>query len=153
MSRSLAAWCAVLLLAATARAEAPRWSVLWDVHIVPTEGVAHVVMTLGDHGGVVELFDFQLDPQRLSGFEGDGQIDNAGNRLRWTGVAVPGHADDAGRVLTRDGLARVRMPKGFLDALRPLLAAGTTLVLTDAPILPQSTGAALTVVTNQPPEG
>jgi len=83
MSRSLAAWCAVLLLAATAPADAPRWSVLWDVHVVPTEGVAHVVMTLGEHGGVVELFDFQLDPQRLSGFEGDGQIDNAGNRLRW----------------------------------------------------------------------
>jgi hypothetical protein len=83
MSRALAICCAAVLLAAAARAEPPRWTVLWDVHIVPTEGVAHVVMTLGDHGGVVELFDFQRDPQRLSGFEGDGQIDNAGNRLRW----------------------------------------------------------------------
>jgi len=77
----------------------------------------------------------------------------AGKALRWTGVAVPGHADDAGRTLTRADFARVRMPKAFIDALRPQLGAGATLVLTDASILPQSTGTALTVVTNQPPEG
>jgi hypothetical protein len=76
----------------------------------------------------------------------------AGGRLRWVGVAVPGHADEAGRTLTPEGLARVRMPKPFLDALRPALTAGSTLVLTDAPILPQTTGTALTVVTNQPPD-
>lgn len=76
----------------------------------------------------------------------------AGNRLRWTAVAVPGHAQDAGRSLTADGFARVRMPKAFVEALRPVLVAGSTLVLTDAPILPQTTGTALTVVTNQPPD-
>jgi hypothetical protein len=76
----------------------------------------------------------------------------AGKRLRWTGVALPGHAEDAGRTLTRDDFARVRLPKGFLDALQPVLGAGSTLVLTDAPILPQTTGTALTVVTNQPPD-
>jgi lipoprotein-anchoring transpeptidase ErfK/SrfK len=76
----------------------------------------------------------------------------AGAALRWVGVAVPGHADDAGRTLAPGDLARVRMPKPFLDALRPALAAGSTLVLTDAPILPQTTAAPLTVVTNQPPE-
>lgn len=76
----------------------------------------------------------------------------AGNPLRWVGVAVPGHGDDAGRTLTRSELQRVRIPRGFVDALRPVLAPGTTLVMTDAPILPQTTGAAMTVVTNQPPE-
>jgi hypothetical protein len=76
----------------------------------------------------------------------------AGQQLRWVGVPVPGHADDAGRTLTRDGFARVRMPKGFLDVLRPVLVPGTTLVMTDAPILPHTTGAAMTVITNQPPE-
>jgi hypothetical protein len=72
--------------------------------------------------------------------------------VRWIGVAVPGHADDDGRTLAPGGLARVRMPKPFLQALRPTLAPGSTLVLTDAPILPQTTGTSLTVVTNQPPE-
>ena len=76
----------------------------------------------------------------------------AGNPLRWVGVAVPGHGEDAGRTLTRDELQRVRMPMGFVDALKPVLAPGTTLVITDVPILPHTTGTAMTVVTNQPPE-
>jgi hypothetical protein len=72
--------------------------------------------------------------------------------LRWIGVAVPGHADDAGRTLTAVDLARVRLPRGFLDWLLPALAPGSTLVVTDAPVLPQTTGPALTVLSNQPPE-
>lgn len=72
--------------------------------------------------------------------------------LRWTGVAVPGHGDDAGHTLAAEDLARVRLPQAFLDALLPALASGTTLVVTDAPVLPQTTGTAWTVVTNQPPE-
>ena len=81
-----------------------------------------------------------------------GQGTPAADSLRWTGVAVPGHADDAGRTLAAEDLARVRLPPAFLDALLPLLTNGTTLVVTDAPVLPQTTGAAWTVVTNQPPE-
>lgn len=76
----------------------------------------------------------------------------AGAALRWVGVAVPGHADEAGRTLAAGDLARARLPKPFLDVLRPVLAPGSTLVLTDAPVLPHTTGAPLTVVTNQPPE-
>lgn len=72
--------------------------------------------------------------------------------VRWTGVAVPGHADDAGRTLSADDLARVRLPKGFLTVLLPALASGSTLVVTDAPVLPQTTGAPWTVLTNQAPE-
>ncbi|WP_298833086.1 L,D-transpeptidase [uncultured Piscinibacter sp.] len=75
-----------------------------------------------------------------------------GGRLRWVGVAVPGHAGDAGRTLTAEDFSRVRLPKDFLDALRPALAPGSALVVTDAPILPDTTGAPMTVVTNQPPE-
>lgn len=76
----------------------------------------------------------------------------AGTPPRWTGVAVPGHGDDTGRSLSRDELARVRMPKGFVESLLPALVPGSTLVVTDAPILPQTTGMPLTVLTNQPPE-
>lgn len=75
-----------------------------------------------------------------------------GNRLRWVGVAVPGHGEDAGRTLTREEFQRIRMPPGFVQALRPTLLPGTTLVLTDVPILPQTTGVALTVLSNQPPD-
>jgi len=90
LSRTLAALCLAVLFAAAARAEERQWEVLWDVHIVPTEGVAHVVMRLGANADVVEWFDFQIDPERLSGFEGDGQIENAGNRVRWRPPATGG---------------------------------------------------------------
>jgi hypothetical protein len=79
----LAALAGTLALAAGAAAAEREWAVLWDVRIVPTEGVAHVVMRLGANADVVELLDFQIDPERLTGFEGDGQIENTGNRVRW----------------------------------------------------------------------
>jgi hypothetical protein len=71
--------------------------------------------------------------------------------LRWTGVAVPGHHDDAGRVLQPADTARIRLPRGLLDRLIPELVPGTTLVVTDAPVLQETTGSALTVLSNQPP--
>jgi hypothetical protein len=88
--RTLAALLLTVLLAAAGRAAERQWDVLWDVHIVPTEGVAHVVMRLGAEAGVVRWFDFQIDPERLSGFEGDGQIENTGNRVRWAPPATGG---------------------------------------------------------------
>jgi L,D-transpeptidase catalytic domain len=76
----------------------------------------------------------------------------SGAKARWVGVAVPGHAEDAGRTLTPSDFARVRLPKGFLDALRPNVTPGATLVVVDAPILPDTTGRSITVITNQRPE-
>jgi hypothetical protein len=97
------------------------------------------------------------DPQQPFGTHAfvahaDDSASGAGRGLRWVGVAVPGHAEDAGRTLTAADFGRVRLPQGFLDALRPVLVPGATLVVTDAPILPDTTGMSMTVVTNQPPE-
>jgi len=75
-----------------------------------------------------------------------------GGHLRWLGVPVPGHAEDSGRALRPDEFGRVRMPKEFLAQLRAVLGPGSALVVTDAPILPHTTGTSMTVVTNQPPE-
>lgn len=72
--------------------------------------------------------------------------------LRWTGIAVPGKGEDAGQTLSADDLSRVRLPQGFLAALLPELVSGTTLLVSDAPMLAQTTGAKLTLITNQPPE-
>jgi hypothetical protein len=70
----------------------------------------------------------------------------------WIGVPVPGHTDDAGRTLDAKQLARVRLPRGFLAVLQPSLQPGAALVVTDAAILPQTTGQSISIVTNQPPE-
>jgi hypothetical protein len=71
------------LLVAPAAAGPRRWDVLWDVRIVPTEGVAHVTMRLGANADAVEWLDFRIDPERHAGFEGDGMVENTGNRVRW----------------------------------------------------------------------
>jgi preprotein translocase subunit SecA len=50
--------------------------------------------------------------------------------------------------LTAQDMARVRLPDAFLSRLMALVGEGTTLVVTDAAVLPSTTGKALTVVTN-----
>ena len=70
---------------------------------------------------------------------------------RWIAVGVPGHGPEAGRALDPAAAGRVHIPAGFLDQVRPLLAPGATMVVTDLPILETTTGRQLTVVTADPP--
>ena len=68
----------------------------------------------------------------------------------WISVAVPGHEDGVGVPLSAEQMARVQFPPPFLAAVQPLLVAGTTLLVTDAPVLPDGRAPALTVVSNGP---
>ncbi|MGN6830841.1 L,D-transpeptidase family protein [Paucibacter sp. M5-1] len=77
--------------------------------------------------------------------------DAAEPSLRWVGLAVPGHADAAGSVIDAQTLAAAQLPAEFLAQIQPMLHEGTTLVVTDAPVLAQTTGVMLTVLSNQPP--
>jgi hypothetical protein len=77
----------------------------------------------------------------------------AGGNTRWKAVSIPGHAGtpvggDASEV------QRIVVPPAFLTGMRPLVTAGTTLFVTDAPVLPTTTGVQLQVVTDgAPPAG
>lgn len=77
----------------------------------------------------------------------------AGYEPRWSAVSLPGHEADAGLPMDPAEAARVVLPPPFIAAATPYLAPGTTLMVTDAPILPSTTGVEMTVVTNTPPEG
>ncbi len=70
---------------------------------------------------------------------------------RWSAVGIPGHAGDDARPLDPDEAKRVTIPPAFLAAVRPLIVAGTTLLVTDAPVLPSTTGVPLQLVTDDPP--
>lgn len=70
----------------------------------------------------------------------------------WVAIPMPGHFDQAGRALSHEAAARVQVASGFTRAIRPLLAPGTTLFVTDAPILAENTGAGLTVISNGAPD-
>src|SRR5262245_40899376 len=71
--------------------------------------------------------------------------------LRWTAVAMPGHGTDAGKPLDPAARARVHLPPAFLADLRPLLTPGATMLVTDLPVLEETTGREVTVVTADAP--
>jgi hypothetical protein len=70
---------------------------------------------------------------------------------RWTAVAIPGHAGVDKQPLDPASVARVSAPPAFAKAVYGILAPGATLVVTDAPVLEQTTGVALNVVNGDPP--
>ncbi len=75
----------------------------------------------------------------------------AEQRPRWVAVAVPGHEAEKGRALDPAQAERVTMPPDFLVKLRSVLAPGSTLLVTDAAVLENTTGVPLTIVTADPP--
>ena len=76
-----------------------------------------------------------------------------GTRMpKWTAIAMPGHFDETGRDISRVAIARVSMPPGFARAVHGLLAPGSTLYVTDAPILTEHTHSDFTVLSTGAPE-
>ena len=71
---------------------------------------------------------------------------------KWISVAVPGHFDEAGRTLSADAAARIGMPEGFARAVYLMLAPGSTILVTDAPILSENTTTDFTVLSDGPPD-
>ena len=65
----------------------------------------------------------------------------------WQSIPMPGYAARTGNSIDPDALKRVRAPPEFADLVYDQLRPGATLVLTDAPILPKTTGKPMTVVT------
>ena len=69
----------------------------------------------------------------------------------WMAVPMPGYRDAAGSELSAVAAGRLRMPQDFARSVYPLLAPGTTLLLTDAPVLEENSGAKLTVLSSGNP--
>ena len=71
---------------------------------------------------------------------------------RWTAVGIPGHAGEDKQPLNPSEVDRVRMPAGFANAIYGILTPGTTLLVTDAPVLEEkTTGVALNVMNADAP--
>jgi hypothetical protein len=76
-----------------------------------------------------------------------------GSRLpKWTAIAMPGHFDEAGRDLSLAASERVVIPEGFARAVHMLLAPGSTMFVTDAPILAEHMHPDVTVLSTGAPE-
>jgi hypothetical protein len=70
----------------------------------------------------------------------------------WTAVAMPGHYDSAGRDLSAAAASRVSFPPGFVGAVSLLIQPGSTLFVTDAPILAENMQTGFTVPSDGAPE-
>jgi hypothetical protein len=69
----------------------------------------------------------------------------------WVALSVPGQEAVAGQALDPSEVGRVRFPRGFLAAVQTAMVPGATLVVTEAPILPHTTGHEVTIIANGPP--
>ena len=65
----------------------------------------------------------------------------------WQSIPMPGYAARPGDTIDPAVTANVRVPPEFAARVYDLLVPGTTLVLTDARILPDTTGKPMTVIT------
>jgi L,D-transpeptidase catalytic domain len=71
---------------------------------------------------------------------------------RWMALAMPGHSGEAGAILSSDTAQRVALPPAFVARVAPLLEPGTTLFVTDAPILTENVASNFTVLSNGAPD-
>lgn len=64
----------------------------------------------------------------------------------WFYVGVAGHADEAGQALDEAVRQRVQVPEDFYARVMPMLAPGSTLLVTAAPLSQGATGMPLTIL-------
>ena len=91
---------------------------------------------LGTHAFIVKAGEGQGESVLLKG---------AAAR-NWMAVPMPGYGDAAGSDLPSVVGGRLRMQQDFARLLYPLLVPGTTLLVTDAPVLEENTGRQMTVM-------
>ncbi|HEY4294781.1 L,D-transpeptidase [Luteibacter sp.] len=77
----------------------------------------------------------------------------AGLRMpNWITIGIPGHGDEAGKVVDEALVDRVAVPREFMEKVLPLLSPGSVLLATDESIESSTTGAKVKVIDSNPPE-
>lgn len=83
MYKLFAAAC-LLGFAGSSIADEFPYELRYDLTFRPEEGRASIALTLGEGAENVRWLRFSIDPRRLAGFEGDGQLEQDGKQLTWT---------------------------------------------------------------------
>ena len=76
-----------------------------------------------------------------------------GQHPRWSAIGLPGHAAESAGAHDHNAVDRLRIPQVLTSHLYPLLESGTTMLITDAPVLGHTTGTNLYVMRSGLPEG
>jgi hypothetical protein len=90
-------------LTATAIADEFPYALRYDLTLRPEEGRADVMLTLGEGSEWVRWLRFSIDPTRLEGFEGDGQLELDGRQLTWTPPDAGGRLSFTAKIDHRRG--------------------------------------------------
>ncbi|MET0503842.1 MAG: L,D-transpeptidase [Luteibacter sp.] len=69
----------------------------------------------------------------------------------WITIGIPGHGDEAGKVVDEALVDRVAVPREFMEKLLPLLTPGSVLLATDESVQPSTTGGKVQVIDSNPP--
>jgi hypothetical protein len=146
---------------------APAEEERWHPELSPT-GPVSVVLSQGSQRVVVYRNGIEIGRARLT-VSGDAPLVNHAlvltegpsavpdpyvpdaAKYRWLRIGVPGHLGEAGTQVDPAALARIDLPATFVMQINSILAPGTTLLVTDEALSPQTTGAVVQVVDADPP--
>jgi hypothetical protein len=84
---------------------------------------------------------------------GESVIARGAAARNWMAVSIPGYAGGTGLDLAAVVAGRVGFPQDFARLLYPTLVPGTTLLITDAPVLEENSGRQMTVMGEGDPNG
>lgn len=65
---------------------------------------------------------------------------------RWIFAGVPGHAGEMGQPIDAAILNQLRLPHEFYQRLSEIIVPGTTILVTEAPVLPHNSGKPMTII-------
>ncbi|GAA5080033.1 L,D-transpeptidase [Lysobacter panacisoli] len=137
-----------------------------------TEGPVSILLSGGDQRVVVFRNGIEIGRSRVlvrnpelplgthayivkDGFlPGDNPLLPGTKMPNWSTIGIPGHGEDAGKLLGPETIDRVVIPHDFVAAVLPLLTPGVVMLVTDERMSPETTGGApVQVLDSDPPEG
>jgi hypothetical protein len=130
---------------------APAAGYSWQPQLSPS-GPVTVVISKGDQQAIVLRNGVEIGRSRVRVPSDDFEthvITYAGvenGRAQWIYAGVPGHAGEAGKPADMTVLSGADMPPAFIAGLRSVVAPGTTVLLTEAPLSTGGTGKKMTVI-------
>ncbi len=133
------------------QALAPNAAYSWQPQLAPS-GPVTIVISKSDQQALVLRNGVEIGRSRVRVPNDDFEthvMTYAGaenGRPQWIYAGVPGHIGEAGKPADMTVLSGADMPPAFANALRSIVAPGTTILLTEAPIAAGGSGKKMTVL-------
>lgn len=130
---------------------APNEAYRWEPQLSPT-GPLTIVISKSDQRAIVLRNGVEIGRSRITVPNDDFAthvLTYAGldrGKGQWVFADVPGHAGEAGKPADSTVLSHVQMPPAFSAALKAAVTPGATVLLTEAPVLPSTSGKVMTVL-------